>query len=139
MNAVELDPLIQRLAPQMFGPVEIPCMLTGSTVYGPDGVKPSDTDYIAFGNESDLERLFEDDWCVGGSFDHEAFRLASKGVGGGASLKKDGVNIILTSSPVFLSRWLAAHDECCQRRPKTKQLRVAIFREHFEQEGEGPF
>jgi len=128
-----------RLTRREFGRVSLLCMLTGSTVFGRG--KPADTDYIAMGTAQNAADLSEDDWVYAGSIRkleledipraiEEAFSRENER-GGFISLKKGDQNIILTGSPVFFDNWVAAHDECCERRPYTKAERVAIFRKHL--------
>ena len=130
-----------RLSRREFGRVSLLCMLTGSTVFG-RSVLPKDTDYIAIGTAQNAADLVDDGWTYGGSltkeeiergryeaiaarFDHEANK------GGFVSLKRGDDNIILTGSATFLDNWIAAHDECCEKRPESKVDRVNIFRKHL--------
>jgi len=133
-----------RLTRREFGRVSLLCMLTGSTVFGRG--EPKDTDYIAIGTAENAADLVDDGWTYGGSLTkqeiengrHQAIadrfdREANKD--GFVSMKKDGDNIILTGSHVFLDNWVSAHDECCEKRPETKAERVKIFRRHLYGEG----
>lgn len=121
-----------RLSRREFGRVSLLCMLTGSTVFGRG--MPADTDYIAIGTEKNVVDLIADGWVVAGSLrvneDGEVIR-GHVFKDDFESLKRDGENIILTNSATFLDNWVAAHDECCERRPYTKAERVAIFRKHL--------
>ncbi|MCP3997105.1 MAG: hypothetical protein GY722_18910 [bacterium] len=116
----------ERLNDIRFG---IPCMATGSAVYGQPGCDPIDRDWITLGGPVVCAVLEHEGWTRSGnaSLGEEAlFRSYYKH-------DKDGKqdNIIVALDKLFLVNWIAAHDECVGNPPKDKAGRIEVFRRHL--------
>ncbi len=121
----------ERLTRRQFGIVSLLAMATGSKVF-PGDDDPQDEDYLAVGDESDLEALNEDGWtCAGSCWDEDSECTQWPGESPFVSLTKGGQNIILVRESAFVERWIAAHDECVANPPKDKAGRIKVFRKHL--------
>lgn len=126
--------MLRRLKWIKFGESLMLGMETGSSVYGAPGCRPKDMDFICWGDHWDAVRLLADGWEPGGSITEDRFERVLDDSMGFLSVRQGDENIILTTCIHFLSSWMAAHDECLEKRPKTRPERVAIFKRHREEE-----
>ena len=99
--------------------------LTGSVAFGVSGPN-SDIDYFIPSTAPKENNPFINYYKKIDERDHYPF----------ASIRVDKLNFIISNSPEFDKRWLAAHSECmCAKDVFRKENRIKIFRKHLYEEG----